>query len=310
MPEPVVEVDHLVKRYGDLVAVNDAAFKVSQGEIFALLGPNGAGKTTVIEILECLRTPSEGTAKVFDQDVTNNAGAREIRSRIGVLPQDFNGLDKLTVRENVDFFGAMFRRRVPTQELLKTLGLEDKAKVRFETLSGGLKQRVGIAAALVNDPELVFLDEPTTGLDPKARRDVWKVIRSLKAMNKTVLLSSHYMEEAQILADRIAIINRGKIVALGTPHELIDDVGASRRIILRRGGAPVAELLRKRFDQVRVEEDGDVVVQLTGVSQVWTALSLLAEAKVEKDVDVVLPTIEDVFLKVIGTRITEEGELA
>lgn len=310
MIEPIVEIDHLVKRYGSLTAVDNVSFQIMRGEIFALLGPNGAGKTTLIEILECLRSPSDGTAKVLGQSVTSSDGAREIRKGIGVLPQDFNGLDKLTVKENVDFFGAMNKKRISTQDLLKTLELEDKAKTRFENLSGGLKQRVGIAAALVNNPELVFLDEPTTGLDPKARRDVWKVIRGLKAMKKTVLLTSHYMEEAEVLADRIAIINRGKIAALGAPQELIETVSTSRRIVLRRGGEPVAELLRRRFSHVRVEEDGDVMVQLSSVAEVWEALKHLTDARVERDIDVVLPTIEDVFLKVVGAKITEEGELA
>src|SRR3989337_1117943 len=213
MSKAVVQVDSLVKQYEKLRAVDGISFEVYEGEVFAFLGPNGAGKTTTVEILECIRPLTSGTARVFGYDVTKHEDIKEIKKRIGVLPQDFSALEKLSVKENIDLIGGMYEKKLDTMEVIKLLDLEDKVKEKFENLSGGLKQRVGVAAALVNDPPLVFLDEPTTGLDPKARREVWQVIENLKKLGKTVFLTTHYMEEAQLLADRIAIINCGKIPA-------------------------------------------------------------------------------------------------
>jgi len=190
MAKTVVEVDSLVKIYGSLRAVDDISFELHDGEVFAFLGPNGAGKTTAVEILECIRPLTSGSARVFGYDVTKGEDAKEIKKRIGVLPQDFSALDKLSVKENIDLIGRMYERKLDTLEVIKLLDLEDKTKERFENLSGGLKQRVGVAAALVNDPQLVFLDEPTTGLDPKARREVWGVIENLRKWGKTVFLTS------------------------------------------------------------------------------------------------------------------------
>jgi len=176
MAELVVEVKSLVKEYGSLRAVDDISFELYNGEVFAFLGPNGAGKTTTVEILECIRPITSGSATVFGYDVAKREDVKEIKKRIGVLPQDFSALDKLSVKENIDLIGGMYEKKLDTMEVIRLLDLEEKTKEKFETLSGGLKQRVGVAAALVNDPLLVFLDEPTTGLDPKARRDVWSVI--------------------------------------------------------------------------------------------------------------------------------------
>src|SRR4030067_877546 len=172
MTDVVVEVMSLLKQYGSLRAVDDVSFELYDGEVFAFLGPNGAGKTTTVEILECLRSLTGGSARVFGYDVTKRDDIKEIKKRIGVLPQQFSALDKLSVKENIDLIGGMYKKKLDTLEVIKLLDLEDKTKERFENLSGGLKQRVGVAAALVNDSQLVFLDEPTTGLDPKARRGV------------------------------------------------------------------------------------------------------------------------------------------
>lgn len=310
MGKKVVEVSSLVKQYGDLRAVDGISFELYEGEVFAFLGPNGAGKTTTVEILECIRPLTSGSARIFGYDVTKGEDAKEIKKRIGVLPQDFSALDKLTVKENIDLIGGMYEKRIETMEVIKLLDVEDKTNERFENLSGGLKQRVGVAAALVNDPELVFLDEPTTGLDPKARREVWSVIENLKKLGKTVFLTTHYMEEAQVLADRIAIINKGKITVVGSPPDLISQYGGLKVLIIRKGGEEVAKTLQEMFGGTTLNHNNDVFVKVDDVKEMWQALSTLTNIKITKEIEIQTPTIEDVFLKVVGGRITEEGELA
>ena len=305
----VVEVNSLVKQYGELKAVDGISFKVYEGEIFAFLGPNGAGKTTTVEILECIRPLTSGSARIFGYEVTRNEEVKEIKKRIGALPQEFNALDKLTVKENIELIGDMYKTHLDVLEIIKLLDLEDKTNVRFENLSGGLKQRVGVAAALVSDPKLVFLDEPTTGLDPKSRREVWGVIRNLKNLGKTVFLTTHYMEEAQVLADRVAIINKGKIAVIGSPQELISKYGGLKVLIIRKGDRKLADFLQKKFGQVTMNGNDDILVKIDDVKEFWRIMSTLTEKKIDKEVELQTPTIEDVFLKIAGGRITEEGEL-
>lgn len=309
MGKAVVEVDSLVKLYAKLKAVDGISFEVNEGEVFAFLGPNGAGKTTTVEILECIKPLTEGAAKVFGYDVTKNSDVKEIKKRIGVLPQAFSALDKLTVKENIDLIGDMYEHHLDIVEIIKLLDLEDKTNERFENLSGGLKQRVGVAAALISDPQLVFLDEPTTGLDPKARREVWSVIERLKKMDKTVFLTTHYMEEAQILADRIAIIDKGKIVVMGSPQDLISQHGGLKVLVIRKADKGIADILQKEYDQVTLNHGGDVLVKIDNVDEMWKVMNTLTDMKIKNDIDVQTPTIEDVFLKIVGGRITEEGEL-
>jgi ABC-2 type transport system ATP-binding protein len=310
MGKKVVEVNSLVKQYGDLRAVDEISFELHEGEVFAFLGPNGAGKTTTVEILECIRPLTSGSARLFGYDVTKGKDAKEIKKRIGVLPQDFSALDKLTVKENIDLIGGMYEKRIETMEVIRLLDVEDKTNERFENLSGGLKQRVGVAAALVNDPELVFLDEPTTGLDPKARREVWSVIENLKNLGKTVFLTTHYMEEAQELADRIAIINKGKITIIGSPSDLISQYGGLKVLIIRKGGEKLAKTLQEMFGSTTLDNNRDVFIKVDNVKEMWQALSTLTNSNITKEIEIETPTIEDVFLKVVGGRITEEGELA
>ncbi len=308
--KPVVEVNDLVKQYKTVTAVDGISFQVYEGEIFAFLGPNGAGKTTTVEILELIRPLTSGSAKVLGYDIRHTSDVKEIKRRIGVLPQDFSALDKLTVKENIELIGNMYQKRLPTQEVIKLLDLEDKTKEKFENLSGGLKQRVGVAAALVSDPELIFLDEPTTGLDPKARREVWSVIANLKKLGKTVFLTTHYMEEAQALADRVAIIQKGKISAIGSPQELITEHGGSKTLIIRNAGKPLAETLTKKFKhEILVNGNEDVLIEIPTADEFWDIMSHLTKMRLDKDIEVQTPTIEDVFLKITGGRITEEGEL-
>ncbi len=307
MAESAVKVQRLVKRYGELPALNDISFEVQSGEIFAFLGPNGAGKTTTVEILECLRPLTSGEVTVLGEDVTDSNGIRRIKKRIGVLPQDFNALRRLTVRENLELFADMYGNSDSVSGLIDVFGLQDKAKVRFDALSGGLKQRVGVAAALVNDPDLVFLDEPTTGLDPEIRRATWQVIEGMKGRGKTVFLTTHYMEEAQELADRIAVIIKGKIAAIGTPDELIKKHGGERTVIFKNAGDAVFGTLRRYFDTVTTKE-GDILLPYTDTRDVEVALSALAERGLQVEMQLSSPTVEDVFLKLTGFKITAEGE--
>ena len=211
-----IEVENLTKRYGELLAVNDVSFTVNSGEVFALLGPNGAGKTTAVEIIDTIRTPTSGKVTLLGLDVAKKK--HDIVRRIGVLPQGFSSFDRITVRETLQFYARLYRGgNTDIDRLIELVNLKDKSKEQYKNLSGGLRQRLGIALALVNDPEVVFLDEPTTGLDPHARREVWDVLQGLKQEGKTVLLTTHYMEEAELLADTVAIISRGKIIAHGLP---------------------------------------------------------------------------------------------
>lgn len=309
MSKTIVEVDSLVKQYGTLNAVDGISFKINEGDVFAFLGPNGAGKTTTVEILECIRPLTSGTARVFGYDVTRNEDIHEIKKRIGALPQDFSALDKLTVRENISLIGDMYAEHIDVAKVIKLLDLEDKTNEKFENLSGGLKQRVGVAAALVSDPELIFLDEPTTGLDPKARRDVWSVIQNLKKLGKTVFLTTHYMEEAEVLANKVAIIDKGKISAMGSPEILISKYGGLKTLIIKNGDKKLVDVLQKKFGQTSLSKDGDVNIKVDNVDEMWQVMATLTEMKVKRDIEIQTPTMDDVFLKITGGRITEEGEL-
>src|SRR5437660_10104080 len=191
----VVQVESLSKKYGDNVAVNGISFNLTKGEVFAFLGPNGAGKTTTVEILECLRNPTGGRALVLGYDVSKRSDQAEIRKRIGVLPQDFNAIDRLTVRENIDYFGAMFKHQLDADKLIELVDLKDKRDKQFKTLSGGRKQRVGLAVSLVKDPAVGFLDEPTSRRDPRSRRAAWRVGERIRGQGQTTYATTHYMEQ-------------------------------------------------------------------------------------------------------------------
>ena len=303
----VVQVDNLSKKYKDTLAVNGISFALSKGEVFAFLGPNGAGKTTTVEILECLRAPTGGKAKVLDYDVSKRSDQGEIRKRIGVLPQDFNAIDRLTVRENIDYFGAMFDHQLDADLLIELVDLKDKRDAQFKTLSGGLKQRVGLAVALVNDPVLVFLDEPTTGLDPRARRDVWYVIERLKKQGKTVFLTTHYMDEAEYLADTVSIIDHGQIIASGTPDQLIDTHGGKKTLIIRDAGQEGLKQLPPGLPKAELRNAGDIAIPLNNGELTNILISLGQTPLHDKEIEVRRPTLDDVFLNLTGRRVSEEG---
>jgi ABC-2 type transport system ATP-binding protein len=305
--DKVVQVERLSKKYKDTLAVNGISFSLSKGEVFAFLGPNGAGKTTTVEILECLRAPTGGQAKVLDYDVSKRSDQGEIRKRIGVLPQDFNAIDRLTVRENIDYFGAMFDHQLDADLLIELVDLKDKRDAQFKTLSGGLKQRVGLAVALVNDPALVFLDEPTTGLDPRARRDVWYVIERLKKQGKTVFLTTHYMDEAEYLADTVSIIDHGQIIASGTPDQLIDTHGGKKTLIIRDAGEEGLKQLPVGLPKAELRNAGDIAIPLNNGDLTNILMSLKETPLHDKEIEVRRPTLDDVFLNLTGRRVSEEG---
>ena len=306
--EVVINVDSLVKKYGDLAAVNGISFTVNRGEIFSFVGPNGAGKTTTVEILVCLRDLTSGNAKVLGFDVSDRKGQQQIRKRVGVLPQDFNTFDLLTVKENLKYYKKMYGDGMDVDELIRLVDLEDKTNTLYKNLSGGLKKRLAIAIALVNDPEVIFLDEPTTGLDPKARRDVWNLIEGLRDQQKTVFLTTHYMDEAEVLSDRVVIISYGKIIADGTPSELILKHGGKTTLIVEEGGTEAHNILRKKFPDSKIE-NGDVLVPINGKSDLPEAVMMLNGNKADyAELIVRRPNLEDVFLNLTGKKIVE-GEL-
>ena len=303
--EHVIEVEKLTKRYGELLAVNDVSFAVRKGELFAFLGPNGAGKTTTVEIIETIRLPTSGKVSVLGMDVTRKK--RDIVQRIGVLPQGFSSFDRVTVRESLQYYSRLFGGKTADVDgLIELANLKDKSREQFKNLSGGLKQRLGIAIALVNDPEIVFLDEPTTGLDPRARREVWEVLRGLKQQGKTVFLTTHYMEEAEFLADTVAIISKGRIIATGSPDELMENSANELSLTLRSADANVFTIVRETgFDpvrhnthsiKVRVKRSDDVRKILDAVKGAGSSLLSL---------DVRKPNLEEVFLKLTGEVLNE-----
>lgn len=226
---PAIEVNALEKAYGHLKAVDGISFSVEQGEIFSLLGPNGAGKTTTIEILEGLRQRDKGEVKVMGLDPWIEG--YNLHKKIGVIPQGFRFFDKATPKEAIYYYASLFGVTVDADKILDEVILSDSKKIIFENLSGGQKQKLGLALALVNNPELLFLDEPTTGLDPQARRAMWNVIRSLKKQGRSILLTTHYLEEAELLADKVAIMTKGKIIAAGSPQDLVNQYGSPKKMV-------------------------------------------------------------------------------
>lgn len=225
MKSPIIRVENLVKNYGNFEAVKGISFEVQEGEIFGLLGPNGAGKSTTLEIIETLRNKTSG--KIFVDGIDLDQHPNDIKKIIGVQLQTSGFYPGLNLVELIDLFAGLYNRKVNALELLDKVNLRDKAKAKVKDLSGGQKQRFSIATTLINDPKVVFLDEPTTGLDPQARRNLWELVRQIRASGTTVIITTHYMDEAEYLCDRVAIVDAGRIVALATPDRLIDDLVAT-----------------------------------------------------------------------------------
>ena len=304
-PAPVVVRD-LVKRYGEVTAVAGLSFEVRRGEVFGLLGPNGAGKTTTVEILEGLRGRDGGEVRVcgFDPAKAN----REVKQRIGVALQATALPDKIEVREALDLFAGFYAKRADAAQLLATVGLEEKARSRFDALSGGQQQRLAVALALVNEPEVVILDEPTTGLDAQARRELHGVIDRLRAEERTVILTTHYIEEAERLCDRVAIVDRGQVIAQGSPRELVARSQRHSRIELRTAASiGIAELRQLPYIESVAESGGAWQLRSADAPRALIELIRWMEAGGHEllDLHVTRPTLEDAFVELTGRRIRE-----
>jgi ABC-2 type transport system ATP-binding protein len=303
MSQPAIHVAGIRKTYGRTVAVDDASFDVEPGEIFGLIGPNGAGKTTTMECVEGVRAPDRGTIAVLGLHPTRDAVA--LQKRIGVQLQEAQLQKRIKVWEAVDFWASLYRTAVDGDRLLEQLGLTDKRQAWFMTLSGGQKQRLFIALALINDPELVFLDELTTGLDPQARRAIWDLVRGIRERGKTVFLTTHLMEEAERLCDRVAIIDHGRIVDIGPPAALVARHCPTRTVIVGTAD-PWAVARFEAMERVAsVTRQGQVVsIQGWGSDLVTRVIHCLAEHRIPvDDFRTELPSLEDVFLKLTGHTI-------
>jgi len=302
----VIGVTNLVKTYGSVKAVNQISFEVAQGEVFGMLGPNGAGKTTTVEIMEGLRTADSGSATVLGMDVSKDT--RAVKERIGVQSQSPALFPGLKVREIINFFRSLYKKSVPTSQIIELAALQESKDVLFRNLSGGQQQRLSVALAFVNDPEIIFLDEPTTGLDPQARRAMWEVIETFQRAGKTVVLTTHYMEEAQRLCDRIAIMDYGQIIALDSPQRLIDSNIKESAIQFKMKDYPGDQVLTSLPDVSKVVREGDDIIIYTGniPSAISGLLGMASQRSTElSELSVRQATLEDVFLKLTGKRIRD-----
>jgi ABC-2 type transport system ATP-binding protein len=298
----VIEVNHLQKRYGSVTAVADVSFHVEQNEIFSIVGPNGAGKTTTVETLIGLRRPDNGTVQVLGLNPQKQAS--ELRQRIGIQLQQAALPKRMKVWEALDMYASFYEKTIPWEPLLETWGLTEKRNAAFGNLSGGQKQRLFIALALLNDPEVVFLDELTTGLDPQARRATWDAVRTIRDQGKTVVLVTHFMDEAQELADRVAIIDRGEVVALNTPQGLIDGLGTGNRVRFTNPNGFSPDTLRPLSGVTHVEQHGQQVIVHGNGSLLLNVAQALANHNVSPvDLRVEQADLEDVFLSLTGRKI-------
>ncbi|MEW6456774.1 MAG: ABC transporter ATP-binding protein [Acidobacteriota bacterium] len=300
----IIVVKNLTKRYENVVAVNDVSFEIEEGEIFGILGPNGAGKTTTIEIMEGLRKSDEGYVRIDGFDPYE--GRKEFKELIGVQLQKTAIFPTIKVWEAIDFFGSLYQRRIDTERILEIFSLKDRRNSYIKNLSGGEHQRLSVALAFVNDPNFLFLDEPTTGMDPNVRRDMWEIIEESRRKGKTIILTTHYMEEAEKLCDRVAIIDRGKIIAIDRPKELIKKLDADKKIEFK---------LERRIDPYifRMDERVKKIEEIEGEYTIYTkdpqsVLSHILTVSSSRDLQlqnlrVIDANLEDVFISLTGRKI-------
>jgi ABC-2 type transport system ATP-binding protein len=304
---PIVKVKNLRKVYDETVAVEDISFEVQEGEIFGMVGPNGAGKTTTIECLEGLRKPDGGEVSVLGVDP--QVERHTLRLNTGIQLQHSKLPDRMKVWEALDLYSSFYPRPVDWEELIQQLGLEEKRNTFFSKLSGGQQQRLFIALALLPDPKLIFLDELTTGLDPQARHAIWDLVRQVRAKGKTILVTTHFMEEAERLCDRVAILDRGRLVALDTPQALVHSLMAEERVVFTLDSPLPAGFARLVGENVTVEQQaGQVVVcgQKQSIPLVVRVVNELASQGLPiRDLRTEQPNLEDVFLKITGREMRE-----
>ena len=305
--DAAIIVTNLRKEYDDLIAVNDISFSVRWGEVFAFLGPNGAGKTTTVEMIESIRQPTSGTVTLMGQDIGTSFSS--VKEHIGILPQEFHSFERLTVFETLQYFSTPFKRKADLEEILDAMDLQNVRNKLYKELSGGLKQRVGVAISLVNDPQIVFLDEPTTGLDPKARREVWDVIKTLKKKGKTVFLTTHYMEEAEFLADHIAIIHKGKIIAEGKLDDLVQTYGHGIILKLNRcNSESIAKILQEKGYKIIDAQNGNISISIDCNDKILEILSLLHHESIEyQSIEIHRSNLEEIFLRLTGAKLREDN---
>jgi ABC-2 type transport system ATP-binding protein len=303
---PIIEVVNLTKHYGAVQALRGVSFEVQEGEVFGLLGPNGAGKTSTVEILEGLRPADSGIVSVCGLDPQTTGLA--FKQEIGAVLQSTALPDKLKVGEAVSMFASFYKRKRDTATLLKRFGLEEKRNAFYSQLSGGQKQRLALAMSLVNEPRVLFLDEPTAGLDPQVRREIYTIIEELKHERKTILLTTHYIEEAEKLCDRVAIVDQGRVIAQGTPRELKQRSAGTTRIELRLA-RPETDAALKQLEGVADchASDGVYVMHSTRVPQTIVSLVKYLEAQGNElsSLDIAAPSLEDVFLELTGRRLRD-----
>jgi ABC-2 type transport system ATP-binding protein len=302
----IIEVSNLEKKYGDINAVNGVSFSVEQGEVFGILGPNGAGKTTTVEIIEGLRKPNAGSIKVCNIDALKEP--QRIKELIGVQLQATSLYDNIRVKEALDLFGSYYQKSLPSEQIMEEVSLTEKKHSQVSKLSGGQKQRLSVGLALVNDPEVIFLDEPTTGLDPQARHNIWSIVENLRERGKTVVMTTHYMEEAEQLCHRLAIIDRGKIIAMDTPDNLINKADLST--LIEFSISKELDGLAKNIPGICKVNNGSArkySVQTKAVSMILKDLTNLCyDNNIElENISVRQATLEDVFLSMTGRKLRE-----
>jgi ABC-2 type transport system ATP-binding protein len=306
MNGPILQVENLVKRYGDVGAVRGVSFNVEEGEVFGLLGPNGAGKTSTVEIMEGLRTADSGRVSVCGLDPQKNP--QELKHQIGATLQSTSLPDKLRVIEALRLFASFYRRHRSPEELLKRFGLEEKRNTFYNQLSGGQKQRLALAMALVNDPKVLFFDEPTAGLDPQVRREIYDIIEELRREKKTIVMTTHYIEEAERLCDRVAIVDHGTVIALGTPRELKERSGDKTRLEVRLSRPEPQEILKnlEGVSECRILGDS-YILQCQRPPQAIVSLVKHLESTDNElvSLEIATPSLEDVFIELTGRRLRD-----